>query len=165
MIMVDSSYAERLKLFEEIFQPSRIIINHQRFDSFKKLVDWCLEIVYPFVEEEIEFKELKERAENSSSFSTVFENGLFIPHLKIENVKRFYSLFITLSDFYPIEPKTKRSVKVIFILISPLEQSFFEKHLNILALVSSLLRDTDTIKKLSEFKTADDIYSYLKNLI
>lgn len=165
MIMVDSSSGERTKLFEDLFHPSKIIINHQKFDSFKKLVDWCLEIIYPAVEDEIEYKVIKEKFEVSPSFSTVFENGLFIPHLKIENIKKFYSLLIILPDFHPIEPKTKRAVRVIFLLLSPLNQSFFEKHLNILALVSSLLRDIETIKKISEFKTSDEVYSYLKNLI
>lgn len=165
MIMVDSSSGERTKLFEEIFHPSKIIINHQKFDSFKKLVDWCIDVIYPEIETEVEYKIFKEKSENSPSFSTVFENGLFIPHLKLENIKKFYSLFIVLSDYHPIEPKTKRVVRVVFLLLSPLNQSFFENHLNVLALVSSLLRDLDTIKKLSEFKTSDEVYSYLKNLI
>ncbi|MCX7642037.1 MAG: PTS sugar transporter subunit IIA [Elusimicrobiales bacterium] len=162
--MVDSSPTCRLRLFEEFFSPTRIIINHQRFDSFKKLVTWCLNTLYPSIEKEILYETLEAKALRSPSFTTVFENGLFFPHLKLEEIKTFHSLFVVLSN-YPVEPKTKLEVRVVFLLFSPLNQNYFEKHLNILGLVSSLLREVSVVKKLSELKTPDDVYHYLKTLL
>lgn len=165
MIMVSSSSSKREALFEEFFSPSRIIINHQRFDSFKKLAQWCLKTLYSSGEfENLSYDELERKAFSSPSFNSVFDNGLYLPHLKLNGIKSFHSLFVVLSC-YPIEPKTKREVRAVFILFSPLLQECFEKHLNILGLVSELLRDSATLQKLSELRTPEDVYSHLKALL
>lgn len=165
MIMVDSSSAMRTALFEEFFSPTRIVINHQRFDSFKKLSEWCLKTLYSSVDFEIPpYEDIEKRAFSSPSFSIVLDSGLYIPHLKINGIKSFYSIFVVLST-YPIEPKTKKEVMAVFMLFSPLLQEYFEKHLNILGMVSGLLREPSTIEKLSRFKTPDEVYLYLKKLL
>ncbi|MCX7905815.1 MAG: PTS sugar transporter subunit IIA [Elusimicrobiales bacterium] len=161
--MVDSS-SKRDILFEEFFSPTKIIINHQRFESFKKFISWILKIIYPSVEKHVSYKDLEEKALKSSSFSTVFENGLFFPHLKLEEIEEFYSVFVVLSN-YLVEPNSKMEVRVTFLLLSPLNQSYFEKHLNIIGLVSNILRDSAVIKKLSEFRTSQEIYNHLKTLL
>ncbi len=164
MIMVDSRSLERQHLFEEFFSPAKIILNHQRFDNLKSLSKWCLKILHQSIESKIAYEMLERKAFSSPSFSLVFENGLFIPHLKLEEISEFYSIFVVLTTF-PLDLKTKREIRAVFTLFSPLSRDKFEKHLKILSLVSELFRDVQTLVRISELKTSDDIYKYLKTLI
>ncbi len=162
--MVDAKSSERLCLFEEFFAPTRIVINHQKFDSIEDLSKWCLKTLYQYIEGKIAYDTLEKKAFSSPSFSVVFENGLFIPHLKLEEISDFHSIFAVLTTF-PIDPKTKREIRAVFTLFSPTSKDKFEKHLSILSLVSEILRDTQTLVRISELRTSDDIHKYLRSLI
>ena len=165
MIMPDSPSDMRRCLFEEFFSPTKILINHQRFNSFKKFVEWGLKILYDSMDNKVlSYDEIIKKAFSSPSFLTTFDSGVCIAHLKIGGLTSFYSLFVVLSS-YLIESNTKKEVRSMFLLFSPLLQEYFEKHLNILGLVSNLLRDPSTVKNISELRTPDEVYLYLKKLL
>jgi len=70
---------------------------------------------------------------------STFENGVAIPHATIEGIKEVVACLAISRSGIDFESPDKRPVRVIFLLLSPLEES--ETHLQILSKAEGLLRN------------------------
>ncbi|HOJ86534.1 MAG: PTS sugar transporter subunit IIA [Elusimicrobiales bacterium] len=138
-----------------------IIIKKEGFKDLKSLIDFGISFLYPSISDSVTINALKEKMEKSPSFYTVFDNGLFIPHLKFESLNDFKSVLIITPK--PVKDNNiKYDIFLTFMLFSPLSKSFFEKHLNILSSVTKAFRDS--VPQIVLMKEPSEVCSYIKSL-
>ncbi len=152
---------QEISLVDLLLKPEHIKIKKDRFKKIEELVDYCLKEIYPSISKVVTMNIVQNKIKSSPSFYTVFENGLFIPHLKLEDLSEFKSLLVITPDGVK-DKNTGHNVFITFMLFSPSAPSFFQKHLNILSLITRIFKDS--INKIILMKTPQEIYSYLKSL-
>jgi len=148
----------------EILRCENVIIKEDGFKDIGDLIDFGLSFIISKYEDsnKPELNIIKEKIEKSPSFYTVFENGLFIPHLKLENISEFKSVLIVTPK--PVkDEKTNHNIYITFMLFSPMTKNFFEKHLNILSTITMIFKDS-VIKGVIKLKNSSDICSYIKSI-
>src|SRR3972149_2294563 len=77
--------------------------------------------------------------EREKASPSAFENGVAIPHATIEGIKEVVACLAISRSGIDFESPDKRPVRVIFLLLSPLEES--ETHLQILSKAEGLLQN------------------------
>ena len=96
-------------------------------------------------------------AERERLGSTGIGKGVAVPHGKLTELARLFSLFARLERPVPFEAIDDRPVDLIFVLLVPAEA----EHLRALARISRLLRDEAICQKLRGTDNADALYALL----
>jgi magnesium-transporting ATPase (P-type) len=97
--------------------------------------------------------------EREKAASSIFENGVAIPHVTIEGIQEVVACLGISRSGVDFESPDKRPVRVIFLFLSPLEES--ETHLQVLSKAEGLLQN----KKLLDTFIASDSKERLINEI
>ncbi|MBP7795918.1 MAG: PTS sugar transporter subunit IIA [Elusimicrobiales bacterium] len=145
----------------DILDCKNIIIERKGFKDLKSLIDFSVSKIFPFLPERFTPENIKERLEVTNLDYSVFENGLFIPHLKLEDLDDFKSILIITPN--PVKDnRIKHSIFITFMFFSPLSSDFFDKHLKILSSITQSFRDN--IPKLISMNSPSEICSYIKSI-
>jgi PTS system nitrogen regulatory IIA component len=96
-------------------------------------------------------------AERERLGSTGIGKGVAVPHGKLAELPRLYSLFARCERPIPFEAIDDQPVDLMFVLLIPAE----DEHLRALARVSRLLRDDAICQKLRGTENADALYALL----
>lgn len=93
--------------------------------------------------------------------STGMGSGIAIPHARMENLDRVYTLFVTLDESVDFESVDEQPVDLIFALLAPQEAG--ADHLQALAKASRLLRSADFCSRVRGASSSDAVESLLLN--
>lgn len=137
-----------------------IIILDKNFKNINSLTEYLVDLFYPEMEKVISKNLLLEKINTSPSFHTVLENGLFIPHMKLDNLDDFKAKLVILKK--PVkDTETGFDIKLVFIFFTPLEKEFFGKHLNLLSNVAYIFKD---ISRYLSCDNPEQVYEYIKSV-
>ncbi len=93
--------------------------------------------------------------------STGMGSGIAIPHARMENLDRVYTVFSTLDEGVDFESIDEQPVDLVFALLAPQEAG--ADHLQALAAASRLLRTADFCARVRGASSADAVESLLLN--
>ncbi|MEF3279987.1 MAG: PTS sugar transporter subunit IIA [Elusimicrobiota bacterium] len=144
----------------DIINCDNIAIENKGFDNLDLLIKFSLDKIYPLISKSITLKSLNEKISKAKSFYTVFENGLFLPHLKLDDINNFKAQLVITPKAVK-DPRVEYEIYVTFMLFSPISPAFFEKHLKILSSITQMFRDS--IPKVINMKSPQEVYSYIKS--
>ena len=102
------------------------------------------------------FDALKKREQLGS---TGVGDGIAIPHARLEGMKEVVGFFARIKPPVEFDAIDARKVDLLFLLLTPSQAS--SDHLNALASVSRLLRNSDVSKTLRGADSAEQLYSIL----
>lgn len=102
-----------------------------REDVLRQLVDR----ITPAVSGLVSPSALRNRLVEVEKLNRVLESGFYIPHAKFPELDRFYAVLGLHRDGFA-DAATGLSVKAVLLLLSPHKPAFFQKHLNMLSLLS-----------------------------
>ena len=93
--------------------------------------------------------------------STGMGGGIAIPHARLKNLDRVYSVFVTLDEPQDFESVDEQPVDLIYALLAP--QDAGADHLQALAKASRLLRTKDFCARIRGASSEDAIISLVLN--
>lgn len=132
-----------------IINPDSIYFLEGRL-SKEEFVRQLTEKILPQVSGVIGRKALFDRVAEVEKLNPVLESGFYIPHAKFPELKGFYAaLGINAEGFS--DAGTGLTVKVVLLLLSPHQPAFFQRHLNMLCLLSQTFQP-DLMEKLAALK-------------
>ena len=91
--------------------------------------------------------------------STGVGNGIAIPHGKLAGVKKITGVFARLDHAVDFEALDDQPVDLVFLLLAP--EGAGADHLKALSRIARVLRDSDTVAKISATADASAIHSFL----
>ena len=103
-------------------------------------------------------KVLEKLNEREKLGSTAIGNGVAIPHTKIENLKKIFSLFFRLNKPIDFSANDKKGVDLVFVLIVP--ENSQSEHLLALSTISKFLRNEKNKKQIRQIKNIEKLYNY-----
>lgn len=118
--------------------------------SKEEAVRQLTEKILPQVSGIIPRKALFDRVAEVEKLNPVLESGFYIPHAKFPDLDSFYAVLGVLSEGFT-DPVTGINVKAILLLLSPHKPAFFQRHLNMLSLLSQTFQP-ELIEKLAVLK-------------
>jgi len=92
--------------------------------------------------------------------TTTIGNGVAIPHTKVDGLEKTQVLFIRFSSKVDFSAADEKMVDIVFSIIAP--ETCQSEHLLILSSISNFLKKKDSIQKIRNQKTAEDIYHLFK---
>lgn len=92
--------------------------------------------------------------------STGYGDGVAFPHARINGLNKVIAVFARLNKGVDYDSLDNHPVDLIGFLLSPEKSG--EDHLQSLAVMSRVLKDADTCRKIREAKTAHEIYVALQ---
>ena len=92
--------------------------------------------------------------------STGYGDGVAFPHARINGLNKVIAVFARLNKGVDYDSLDNHPVDLIGFLLSPEKSG--EGHLQSLAVMSRVLKDADTCRKIREAKTAHEIYVALQ---
>ena len=92
--------------------------------------------------------------------STGYSDGVAFPHARINGLNKVIAVFARLNKGVDYDSLDNHPVDLIGFLLSPEKSG--EDHLQSLAVMSRVLKDADTCRKIREAKTAHEIYVALQ---
>lgn len=92
--------------------------------------------------------------------STGYGDGVAFPHARINGLNKVIAVFARLNKGVDYDSLDNHPVDLIGFLLSPEKSG--EDHLQSLAVMSRVLKDADTCRKIREVKTAHEIYVALQ---
>jgi len=105
------------------------------------------ESIFPHVDGIISRKALFDRIAEVEKLNPVLESGFYIPHAKFPELAGFHAVLGIVPEGF-IDPATGLKVKVLLLLLSPHRPEFFQRHLNMLSLLSQTFQ-AELIEKLA----------------
>jgi len=129
------------------------VIVKESFKNIKELINFSLLPIYSDISDELVKKMIEDKKE-LLYMTSIFDNGLIIPHVKIETINEFYASLVVVKK--PVFNDDNTKILICFTLISPLNKKFFEKHLEILSKVASVFKNPE------EFLSLQPSEIYLK---
>lgn len=93
--------------------------------------------------------------------STGMGSGIAIPHARLKNLDRVYSIFVTLDEPQDFESVDEQPVDLVYALLAP--QDAGADHLQALAKASRLLRTKDFCTRIRGASSEDAVTSLLLN--
>ncbi|HAT72171.1 MAG TPA: hypothetical protein DCS63_05085 [Elusimicrobia bacterium] len=105
------------------------------------------EAIFPQVDGIISRKALFDRVAEVEKLNPVLESGFYIPHAKFPELDGFYAVLGILPEGFT-DPATGLKVKALLLLLSPHRPEFFQRHLNMLSLLSQTFQP-ELIEKLA----------------
>jgi len=128
--------------------------------SKEEAVRRLTEKILPQVEGTISRKALFDRVAEVEKLNPVLESGFYIPHAKFPELDSFHAVLGILPGGF-LDPVTGLNVKAMLLLLSPHRPDFFQRHLNILSLLSQTFQ-SELIEKLAALKTPAAAAALLK---
>jgi len=126
-----------------------------RADSKEQVIKDMLNEAYKYYKYEIDkdslFKKIMEREAISS---TVFDSGLFVPHVRVEEFKDFI-IIVGIPSF----PNALNAKMITLILASNTASGLY---LNVLSAFAQILKDEDFFKKLKTAKNGADFIDFVR---
>jgi len=95
-------------------------------------------------------KALFDRVAEVEKLNQVLESGFYIPHAKFPELDAFYGVLGVVPQGFT-DPATGLKVKALILLLSPHKPAFFQRHLNMLSLLSQTFQP-ELIEKLAVLK-------------
>ena len=92
--------------------------------------------------------------------STGYGEGVAFPHARIEGLDKIIAVFARLDKGVDYDSLDSQPVDLIAFLLSPKKSG--EDHLKSLAVMSRILKDSETCQKIREAKSAHEIYLALQ---
>lgn len=92
--------------------------------------------------------------------STGYGDGIAFPHARIEGLDKVIAVFARLDKGIDYDSLDSHPVDLIAFLLSPEKSG--EDHLQALAVMSRVLKDAETCRKIREAKSAHEIYLALQ---
>lgn len=118
--------------------------------SKEETVRQLTEKILPQVAGLITRKALFDRVAEVEKLNPVLESGFYIPHAKFPELDGFYAVLGVLPQGFA-DPATGLTVKAALLLLSPHKPAFFQRHLNMLSLLSQTFQP-ELIEKLAALK-------------
>ena len=118
--------------------------------SKEETVRLLAEKVLPLLGGAIPRKALFDRLAEVEKLNQVLESGFYIPHAKFPELENFYGV-LGLSREGFTDQATGIKVKAALLLLSPHRPAYFQRHLNMLSLLSQTFQPA-LIEKLSSLK-------------
>lgn len=115
--------------------------------SKEEAVRQLTEKILPQVAGIIPRKALFDRVAEVEKLNPVLESGFYIPHAKFPDLNNFHAVLGLLPGGF-IDPATGINVKAVLLLLSPHKPAFFQRHLNMLSLLSQTFQP-ELIEKLA----------------
>ncbi|PIU17994.1 MAG: hypothetical protein COT18_11425 [Elusimicrobia bacterium CG08_land_8_20_14_0_20_59_10] len=125
--------------------------------STEEAVRRLAERILPQVGAIIPRKALFDRLAEVEKLNQVLESGFYIPHAKFKELDNFKAV-LGLSGEGITDPATGIKVKSALLLLSPHKPAFFQRHLNMLSLLSQTFQPA-LIEKLSALKEPSAVVS------
>lgn len=91
--------------------------------------------------------------------STAIGNGAAIPHIRMANIDKPHILIGNVKADVDFVTNDKEPVRVVFLLLTP--DGDVATHLNLLAHISHIVKNTDFVKRAINATNCDEIYSLL----
>ena len=105
------------------------------------------EAIFPRVDGLISRKVLFDRVAEVEKLNPVLESGFYIPHAKFPELDGFHAVLGILHEGFT-DQATGLKVKALLLLLSPHRPAFFQRHLNMLSLLSQTFQP-EFIEKLA----------------
>ena len=105
-------------------------------------------------------KALFDRVAEVEKLNPVLESGFYIPHAKFPELDGFHAVLGINPDGFQ-DAATGLTVKVVLLLLSPHKPVFFQRHLNMLSLLSQTFQP-ELLEKLAALKDPAAVASLLK---
>lgn len=142
----------------DIIDPNHVILIDKKYkkDELIKILLDRLSLLDELNNSESIYTQLLEREKLGS---TAIGNGVAIPHVRISHINTPHILICNVKQGVDFEASDKRSVKILFLLLTP--DGDLITHLNLLAHISHLAKDTDFVKRASAATDPKEIYSIL----
>ena len=118
------------------------------------------EAMLPQVKDIIGRKALFDRVAEVEKLNPVLESGFYIPHAKFPELDNFHAVLGILPEGF-IDPVTGINVRAILLLLSPHKPAFFQRHLNMLSLLSQTFQP-ELIEKLAALKDQSAVAALIK---
>ena len=128
--------------------------------SKEEAVRQLTERILPQVSGLIARKALFDRVAEVEKLNPVLESGFYIPHAKFPELDNFHAVLGILPEGF-IDPVTGINVRAILLLLSPHKPAFFQRHLNILSLLSQTFQP-ELIEKLAALKDQSAVAALIK---
>ncbi len=128
--------------------------------SKEEAVRHLTEKILPQVSGIISRKALFDRVAEVEKLNQVLESGFYIPHAKFPELDGFHTVLGVFPEGFT-DPGTGLIVRAALLLLSPHKPAFFQRHLNILSLLSQTFQP-ELIEKLVAQKTPSAAASLLK---
>jgi len=128
--------------------------------SKEEAVRQLTERILPQVGGLIARKTLFDRVAEVEKLNPVLESGFYIPHAKFPELDNFHAVLGILPEGF-IDPVTGINVRAILLLLSPHKPAFFQRHLNILSLLSQTFQP-ELIEKLAALKDQSAVAALIK---
>ncbi len=118
--------------------------------SREEAVRRLTEMMLPHVTGIISRKLLFDRIAEVEKLNQVLESGFYIPHAKFKELHNFFAVLGILPQGFT-DPATGLKVKAALLLLSPHKPAYFQRHLNMLSLLSQTFQP-ELIEKLAVLK-------------
>ncbi len=128
--------------------------------SKEEAVRQLTERILPRVESVVPRKVLFDRVAEVEKLNQVLESGFYIPHAKFQELDGFQAVLGIVPQGFS-DPATGHTVKALILLLSPHRPAFFQRHLNMLSLLSQTFQP-ELIEKLAALKTPAEAADLLK---
>ena len=128
--------------------------------SKEEAVRRLTEKILPQVQGIISRKALFDRVAEVEKLNQVLESGFYIPHAKFPELDGFHAVLGVFPEGFT-DPCTCLKVKAALLLLSPHKPAFFQRHLNMLSLLSQTFQ-SELIEKLAALKTPPAAAALLK---
>lgn len=129
--------------------------------SKEEVVRRLTERILPQVSGVISRKALFDRVAEVEKLNPVLESGFYIPHAKFSELDGFHAVLGLLPEGFP-DPVTGLNVKALLLLLSPHKPAFFQRHLNMLSLLSQTFQP-ELIDKLAALKDPAEVFALIKS--
>jgi len=107
-------------------------------------------------------KALFDRVAEVEKLNPVLESGFYIPHAKFPELDGFHAVLGIIPEGFT-DPATGLNVKALLLLLSPHKPVYFQRHLNILSLLSQTFQP-DLIEKLALLKDPSEAAALIKGI-
>ncbi len=132
-----------------IIKPENVIFLEGAL-SKEEVVLRLTEKIFPQVSGLISRKALFDRVAEVEKLNPVLESGFYIPHAKFPELDEFHAVFGIVPEGF-VDPATGLKVRALLLLLSPHKPPFFQRHLNMLSLLSQTFQ-AELIDKLAGLK-------------
>lgn len=136
-----------------LLPPQRIFIvrgKPSKADVIKRLTQAVCQGEAALDEAEVLTQVLK----REEGISTTLDTGLSIPHARLEELEGFKAALAVLPSGID-DPAARLEIKAMFLFLSPAKQTFFQKHLQILASLAEIFKP-DFISALAACQTPEE---------
>lgn len=129
--------------------------------SKEEAVRLLTEKMLPQVSGIISRKALFDRVAEVEKLNQVLESGFYIPHAKFPELDGFHAVLGILPEGFP-DAATGLKVRALLLLLSPHKPAFFQRHLNMLSLLSQTFQP-ELIDQLAALKDPVAVLTLIKS--